>query len=116
MPIGLIVMIAALVISYGEGEKKEFSLKGFVFMIVLGLVEMVAFAASGIYFAIGMPKTINSDATGAYTTLSRVNEGDASYSVAKDADGNIWLLQGEAKMPNLKSFAVNKKGEVVELK
>lgn len=113
---GVFVIMLALAIAYWEGEEKELSLGGFAFIAVLGLMGAVAFMMVGIDYSKGSPKPINDNATGAYTTLSRVNEGNASYSVVKDADGNIRLLQGKAKMPSLKSFAVNKKGEVVELK
>jgi len=113
--LGISEIVAALAISYWEGEGKKLTPGGFVFITFLGLTEMVVFVTVGKDLFIGDPKPID-DAIGAYTTLSRVNEGNASYSVAKDANGNIKLLRGEAKMPSLKSFAVNNKGEVVEFK
>ena len=98
------------------GKQKEMCLGEFILTTSLIVIGAVAIAAGGVPFYQGNPKNINSYATGLYITLSRVNEGDASYSVVKDADGKILLLRGKAKMPNLKTFSITNKGEVVKFK
>ena len=111
---GLFCLVRALKATFNEGENQRlrFSgavLIGFYVLLALGVCSSITHMRTK-----GIPKPID-QAKGAFIRLSRVDDGENSYVVAKDTEGNIKLLRAEENMPDFRSFVV-KNGEVTEFK
>ena len=114
MVIYLALMVVVVITAYSAGEN-GFNTARAILIIINIVAAMLIFGMGMLYECEGTPKSITR-ASGVYSTISRTNDGETSYSIVKDAKGDIYLLQSTALMPNYKVFVVKAGGEVSEFK